>query len=223
MADGKYFDFSALSDPKWKTSGGSKEKVLPEKSWLPGYYSYQFDQSVNEPIQADYTFIYRVSEGIYSMTEVEVVSFNNKKFIDAFAEIKALLEALSTTSNTGDTLLNEIKSLCQSINSGVTGNGMGIAGVRDVVDSILGIVSELESGGAVDLTASVEKIKELVVFMKRLMSNKSVIKQDTTSTGFKYTQTTLDDVDGSIIYSQNVERIGDSEVRSRITNQPSNG
>lgn len=61
MSDGFYLDFNATVAPYWKTSGGSKEKTLPERVWLPGYYTWVFDQSIYEDggVVAEYTVIYR--------------------------------------------------------------------------------------------------------------------------------------------------------------------
>ena len=45
-SDGTYFDFSAVAAPYWVSSGGAQTMVLPEVSYLPGMYRYEFDSSV---------------------------------------------------------------------------------------------------------------------------------------------------------------------------------
>lgn len=80
-SDGWYLDFSAVAPPFWKTVGGTREKVMPERSWCPGFYSYTFDQGYYDNIKDDYVVIYR-NIAPYILYENEVISFNNEIAVD---------------------------------------------------------------------------------------------------------------------------------------------
>lgn len=80
-ADGFYLDFSASSAPYWKTNGGTKEKVLPERSWMPGFYSWHFDHGLYDGTKNDYTVIYR-NPLPYRLYQNEIISFNNEILFD---------------------------------------------------------------------------------------------------------------------------------------------
>lgn len=78
VRDGRYLDFSAVTAPYWKTTGGTKEKVLTAKSWLPGLYCWAFDQSIYDPdAREQYVAIYRNTDPDYL---VEVVEFHHFTF-----------------------------------------------------------------------------------------------------------------------------------------------
>lgn len=98
--DGWYLDFAATSAPYWKTTGGQKELVLPEKTWLPGYYTWTFDHAVYDGVKNDYTAVYR-NDAPYRLLELEVLSFNNESAFDIKRILRHLendqdLEALAT-------------------------------------------------------------------------------------------------------------------------------
>lgn len=73
LRDGHYLNFDTGN---WATSGGTKERVLTAKSWLPSYYSWVFDHSVYEPTSPKevYAVIYR-NTGIYVVEGIEFYAF----------------------------------------------------------------------------------------------------------------------------------------------------
>lgn len=79
--DGRYFDFAAVSTPYWKTSGGQKEKILPERVWLSGYYTWVFDHATYDNIENEDTVIYR-NLSPYRLVEVELVAFESNTLAD---------------------------------------------------------------------------------------------------------------------------------------------
>jgi hypothetical protein len=98
--DGKYFDFSATVPPYWETSIGQVQLVLPECSWLGGYYSWEFDHALYDNVANEYTAIYR-NTGTYPLTNIEVVSYGNTvgidiSFIRKMLANKQTLQAVAT-------------------------------------------------------------------------------------------------------------------------------
>jgi len=79
--DGYYFDFSAVSAPYWVTSGGTKEFILPETLWMPGFYSWLFDHGAYDVGEADYTAIYK-NDVPYRLYANEVFAFTSKGVFD---------------------------------------------------------------------------------------------------------------------------------------------
>lgn len=97
--DGWYLDFGAVAPPYWKTAGGQREKLLPEKSWATGFYTWTFDHSVYDNTKNDYTIIYR-NVAPFRLYEIEIVSFNNEmsfdiEFIRKLLANKQTLESLT--------------------------------------------------------------------------------------------------------------------------------
>lgn len=80
-ADGKYFDFSATVPPYWQTSIGQVQLVLPEMSWMGGFYAWEFDHALYDNAANEYTAIYR-NTGTYPLTNIEIVSYGNTVGID---------------------------------------------------------------------------------------------------------------------------------------------
>jgi hypothetical protein len=80
-SDDKYFDFSASMAPYWLSTGGSQTIVIPEVSWLPGYYRWTFDQGMYDAGPNEYTAIYR-NVSPYSMMDIEIVNFANEFTLD---------------------------------------------------------------------------------------------------------------------------------------------
>jgi hypothetical protein len=100
-SDDKYFDFAASVPPYWLSSGGAQTLVLPEVSWLPGYYRWTFDQGLYDSGQNEYTAIYR-NGSPYSMLDIEIIAFSNEFTIDVSLIRKMLtnkqkLKAVSAT------------------------------------------------------------------------------------------------------------------------------
>ena len=76
LRDGKYFDFDAVADPFWKTTGGSKEKELVPRPWLTGLYTYTWDQGDYDPdARETYAMIYRNPGPDFAVEESEFHSF----------------------------------------------------------------------------------------------------------------------------------------------------
>lgn len=100
-SDDYYLDFGAVVPPFWVASGGTSEKVLAETTWLPGYYTWTFDQEFYENVKNDYTVIYRNSSP-YPLIEIETLSYDNM-FVFDIALIRKMhtnkqtLEAISQT------------------------------------------------------------------------------------------------------------------------------
>ncbi len=90
LSDGKYFDWDASAAPFWKTSGGSRETRLLERSWLAGLYTKTWDQSLFDPdsIQTYATIARNTAPGY----EIELVEYHS--FIIDWAEgATSILEA----------------------------------------------------------------------------------------------------------------------------------
>lgn len=101
LRDGRYLDFAAVSAPYWKTSGGSKEKTLVPKSYLPGLYTWTFDQSVYDPgVRESYVAIYRNAGPDYPVEITEFHDFTYEwekdvKFIRDLLENNSMVEEIS--------------------------------------------------------------------------------------------------------------------------------
>ena len=86
--DGRYFNWAATVAPYWVTTGGLREFVLPEKSWLPGFYSRKWDQKLYDGgVKEDYVAIYRNTDPEYPVEEMENLQFN---FLDLILVRKLL-------------------------------------------------------------------------------------------------------------------------------------
>ena len=75
-SDDLYLDWAAIVAPYWVSSGGQREKAMPEKAWQGGYYSVEFDQSVYDPgVVEEYFVIYR-NASPYKVLETETIAFS---------------------------------------------------------------------------------------------------------------------------------------------------
>ena len=101
LRDGRYLDFAAVSAPYWKTSGGSKEKTLVAKSYLPGLYTFTFNQETYDPeARETYVAIYRNTDPVYGVELTEFHSFTwewekDVTFIRKLLENNSFVEMLT--------------------------------------------------------------------------------------------------------------------------------
>lgn len=101
LRDGRYLDFSAVASPYWKTTGGTKEKVLLPKSYLPGLYTFTFNQDTYDPgARETYVAIYRNTTPDYEVEETEFHAFTweweaDVKFIRKLLENNSFVEMLT--------------------------------------------------------------------------------------------------------------------------------
>lgn len=116
-ADDLYLDFSAVSPPYWVSTGGQREKILTEQSWLGGYYTWLFDQSVYEAGGAigEYTIIYR-HDAPFKLLASEVIAFDDipltiLKYLRNYQE----LEKLSATHFTHKVFEDDKVTLMQEV------------------------------------------------------------------------------------------------------------
>lgn len=77
FSDGLYFDFSAIGQPYWVSSGGAKLKILPESTWQSGFYYWMFDHSIYDPDKIDDYIVFYRNPSPYRLIETEVLSFDN--------------------------------------------------------------------------------------------------------------------------------------------------
>jgi len=103
LSDGRYFDFAAVAAPYWKTTGGSKEKTLVAKTWLPGLYSHTWAQGTADPdARRTYAMIFRNTDPNYlaEVSEFHSFTFEWEKditFMRKLMENNSFVEQLSDT------------------------------------------------------------------------------------------------------------------------------
>jgi hypothetical protein len=111
-SDGWYFDFDAVSAPFWKTTGGSKEKALTERTWAPGFSSHQWDQSLYENAIQKYVVVYR-NANPYPLLDIEEWVFKPGAAEIAVEVLEASLNAHYQVSGSVAEALAIIRGLCQ--------------------------------------------------------------------------------------------------------------
>ena len=75
ISDSKYFDFSAIAPPFWKTTGGQKLKTLLPAPWQDGLYQWQWDQGLyDHDAVEEYEVVYR-NDPPYPTVATEVMAF----------------------------------------------------------------------------------------------------------------------------------------------------
>jgi len=95
ISDSKYFDFAAVGEPYWLSTGGQRERTLPPAPWFDGLYQWEFDQSVYDQDKIDtYEILYR-NDSPYKLVATELMSFEQ-----AGLDVAAIREAVWKASMT---------------------------------------------------------------------------------------------------------------------------
>jgi hypothetical protein len=134
-ADQLYFDFSASIAPYWIASGGQQLLNLPEAAWLPGYYTWNFNQGLYDSGKNDYTVIYR-NDPPYPTTSVEIVSFTNEFVFDVSFIRKMLANKQTLKQLAADHMQHKVfddDELTQIYEADITIDTMNAIETRDPV------------------------------------------------------------------------------------------
>ena len=105
LRDGRYLNWAATVAPWWITVGGQKERLLVEKSWLPGLYQIPWEQNGYDSGPEKYLIVYRNVSVDWPVEEIEYLTFTfewapDVTLIRKLLANKSVLKILSETAAT---------------------------------------------------------------------------------------------------------------------------